>query len=500
MRIKNIALLAILVLLFSLVFAACANYDEPAAQPAAEAAVVPEAPAAVMPDPEDVYGRFGAGDGIARLSYSFWGGDLERIAQMDAVQQFNEIWAGYIEVTPIHIPAAGGEYAIRITAMRAAGTNPDVATMLPGLGFVWAQEGVFFNILELIDNDPYLTRECVVDNLFYMWDYDKSFGHTSSINPRAIFYCPDVFTEHGVPFPPVHHEEAWEWDQFIHYAQLLTIDFNGNNALHPDFDPLRIRQFGVHFNPDDMVILGLMLDTNGADFLTVCGNYLALDTPEAREVLQRLYDMIYVYHVSPIPGDYANLPSGANAIYHRQFGMVVTGYWNILDFDRMGVNFGVGVLPVMTEPRNVKDAGVRVIFANSRYPLAAWELYKFLSNPAGALSLYRDGLWMPTRREWYLNPDLFEQWAGEGSAHPPYFWEVFVEGLFNGVSTPSIALRIRNSEELIQNAVRPALQQLWFEDMTIDEVIADVTARANPFVRGFNPGMHHASYYWQFQR
>jgi len=437
----------------------------------------------------------GSDDGVARLLYTFWGSDMERRAQMDAVEMFNQLHEGRIVVTPLHIPAGGGEYATRMTAMQAAGNNPDVGYMATGQAFVWAQEGIFFNIFDLIDADPYWTADMFVENIFYMYAEGRSFGTTSSINPFALFYDPAVFDEHGVPHPPNNYADAWTWDQFIYYARLLTIDMNGNNATHPDFDHTRVRQWGAHFNPDDISILHIMLDSNGADLLNEEGTALALNTPQAKEVLQKLYDMIYVHRISPIPADYANLPTGPNAIHNRQFAMVATGYWNILDFHTMEVPFEVGVLPRIRYPRNIILAGTRVIWADTEYPEAAWELYTFLADPAGAMNLYRYGLWMPTLVEWYTDRDKFEQWAGEGSAHPPNFEPVFVYPLFNGVATPNWVLRVANFEELINMTVRPGLQQLWFDDMTVDQVVADVEARANPFVRGWNPGNYHASHY-----
>ena len=79
-------------------------------------------------------------------------------------------------------------------------------------------------------------------------------------------------------------------------------------------------------------------------------------------------------HVCPNPADYkaiaADIPT---ALKGRQAAMAITGQWVLLDMAKMGFNFDLGVMPMFKEPRNVKDAGTRVIFTNARDKDAAWE-------------------------------------------------------------------------------------------------------------------------------
>lgn len=429
----------------------------------------------------------------AKLLYTYWGSAFEKEAQATAVEAFNKQYPD-IEVEALHIPSSGTEYVAKITAMAASETNPDVGYMDVPTAFVWAKEDKFYNIFDLISSDPDWSKDKYVDDIFYMYGENESFGTTSSINPRAIFYNQDCFEAAGIEAPPTKAADAWTWDEFIEVARELTIDMNGKNALDPDFDSSRIKQYGIYLSPVDMAGISIFMDSNNADILSEDGSKLAFDTPEAKEVLQAIHDMIYVHHVSPIPNDFSSMPDGPTWLKNKQAAMFITGQWVLLDIGKLDFNYGIGQLPKFKEVRNIKDAGVRVIFKNTKYPEAAWEFYKFLANPSGAMSLYAEGLWMPTLREWYDDPDKFNQWGSGNAAHPNSYKEVIADSLFNGTSTPSWGLRIANYSEL-NNIISPILQQLWLDSTDVDTVVEQINNQAGDKVTGYNPGNYHISKY-----
>jgi len=328
----------------------------------------------------------------------------------------------------------------------------------------------------------------------------KSFGSTSSINPRLILYNVDAFTEAGIEPPPTTVDKSWTWDQFIETAKLLTLDVNGKNAADPEFDPTMIMQYGVFMDCSDLVIQSILLDSNGADLLSVDGTVMALDAPEAVQVYQAMYDMIYVDHVCPNPADYkaiaADIPT---ALKGRQAAMAITGQWVLLDMAKMGFNFDLGVMPMFKEPRNVKDAGTRVIFSNARDKEAAWKLFKFLASPTGALTLYKDGLWMPVLKEWYQDEEKYNTWA-TGPAHPASYRTVVADSLFNGTATPSYNLRISNINE-IQTLVKAGLEPIWNSSLssTVEDQLKATCASAQSAVKGYNPENFHNSHYHTYK-
>lgn len=452
----------------------------------------PETPAVSSESEASTEGEVSDGSEKIKLTYTYWGSAFEKEAQAQAIASFMESHPD-IEVEALHIPSSGSEYVAKITAMTASGTNPDVGYMDVPTAYVWARDGKFYDIFDLIAQDPEWSEDKYVDDIFYMYEEGKSFGTTSSINPRAIFYNKECFTDAGVDLPPTDIGDAWTWEEFIEVAKKLTFDVNGNNAASPDFDPTNISQYGIYLNPNDMVILGIFLDSNGTDLLTEDGSSLALDTPEAKEVIQAIHDLIFVHHVCPVPTDFSAMPDGPTWLANKQCAMFITGQWALLDIGKLEIDYGIGQLPKFKEARNVKDAGVRVIFSNTEHPKEAWELYKYLANPEGAMSLYKEGLWMPTLREWYDEPN-FSLWGAGNPAHPDSYKPVVADSLFNGSSTPSFGLRIANWAEL-NNTITPLLQQVWLDSAGVDQVTEQIMEQAGGLVKGYNPNNYHASAY-----
>ncbi len=438
--------------------------------------------------------------GKSEMLYTFWGSAYEKTAQEGAIEMFNEQNPD-VHVEALHIPSSGTEYIAKLTAMTASGSNPDVGYMDVPTAFVWAKEGKFYNIFDLMEEDDTWSRDMYVDDLFYMYEEDASFGSTSSINPRMIFCNVDAFEEAGIALPPTTYDTAWTWDEFVETAKLLTLDAFGNNATSEDFDPTMIVQYGCYMDCSDLAIQSILLDSNGADLLNEEGTALALDTPEALEVYQALYDLIYTYHVTPIPVEMSTISSDIpTALKGRQAAMAITGQWVLLDIGKMGLNYELGVLPKFKEPRNIKQAGTRVIFTTTENKDAAWRLFKFLASPEGALHLYKEGLWMPVLKEWYQNEELFAQWGCNNPAHPDSYRTVAADSLFIGVATPYFDLRVSNFAE-IQTLVRSSLDPIWLDSTdSIEETLKATCAACEPLVKGYNPGMHHNSYYHTFNK
>ena len=433
--------------------------------------------------------------GVKKMTYTFWGSAYERDAQTAAVQAFNAKNPG-INVEAMHIPASGDEYTAKITAMVAAGNSPDVGYMVPAVSFTWATEGKLYNIFDFLNADKEYSKNTYVNDVFYYYAEGKSHGTTSSINPRLIFYNKECFNTAGLPYPPYTPATAWTWDQFVDVAQKLTLDVNGRNAKDPNFNKDQIRQYGAYISYGDSPMLMTFLDSNGVDLLTEDGSKLALDTPAAREVLQAMSDLINKYHVCPLPTEYSNVASDVpTALKGKRAAMAITGQWILLDLAKAGVPYDLGIMPKFKEVRNVKDAGIRVIYKQTKYPQEAWSLYKFLQNPSGALSLYKDGLWMPVLREWYDKPELYAQWAVGNPAHPDKTYKAVVsDSLFSGIATPHWTIRINNFND-IWNAVNAGLQPLWLGTTTVDAAVKDITQKVNPIVKGFRPSTGHISKY-----
>lgn len=403
------------------------------------------------------------------LTFTYWGSPQEKQVIEAAMKAFEEANPG-ITVNPMHIPS---DYDTKITTMMAAGELPDLGYM-SSLAFLWAEEGKLINIYDLLEQDPDISKEDFLDTVWYEWAEGKTMGPMPASEPYALYYNEDILNAAGVELPPANAEEAWTWEEFIEIAQTLTIDANGNNALSPDFDPSAIAQYGVSVPTDDMNGLTPIIHSNGGRYFDEEGNY-ALNQPEAIDALQKVADLINVYHVAPSPVVTKSLPSTAVSLQTGKTAMAIAGQWNCLDLGATeGLKFNVGVLPNLGESVTIIQGGLICMFEGSEHPEEAWKLWKWLYNPESVLELHASGLWSPTLKSWYTDDALLAKWT-DNAAHPSGYMGSFVEQAFeNGFTGPGLFVK-EHSE--VTALVTPALDEVWLGNKTAEEAIMSVDAQ-----------------------
>ncbi|MGC3998007.1 MAG: extracellular solute-binding protein [Anaeromyxobacter sp.] len=412
------------------------------------------------------------------IKYVYWGSPQEKLAVEKACAEFSKK-SGYVTVVPVYIPEQ--DFDAKVTAMAAAGDTPDAGYCTAQLASIWSTQGKFVNWFEMLDKDPALDRSDFVDGIWFQDSPTNAYGISTAVEAFGLFYNKAAFKDAGLPEPPTRFDQAWTWEQFVEVARKLTIDRNGKNATQPGFDPTAIKQFGVTFEswwgPWSVHVLN-----NGGDYLTADGKGLGLTDPAATRAIQRLADLINVYHVAPNPIQFKAIPSQAAAIQARLAAMSMHGQWINLDLGAARANYGIGVLPRMDQRSGtILISGVSVIFKATKHPEEAWALSKYLASD-GALPLYQNGLWMPTMKRYYTDPALLAKWAGPDAAHPAGFKDSMLDMVLNH-SRPSITYYVRNFGKL-DSMVSAALDPVWQGKMTAEQAMTELAPKITPEIQG----------------
>lgn len=414
-----------------------------------------------------------------KLKYTYWGSPQEKTAIENATKKFTEKFP-WITVDPVFIPES--DYDAKITAMVAGNESPDAGYMHSELGEAWQNEEKFVNINDLFANDKEVKKS---DFLDYIWFNGTKPNYTYAISSAAesfaIFYNKDLFAEAKVEAPPAKAENAWTWDQFVAAAQKLTLDKNGKNAADPGFDPNNIKQFGVSFESWWGPIMAQVVN-NGGDIISKDGKTFALDQPEAIEAIQRLADLINKYHVAPSPTQMKSIPSQAVALQSKIVAMSMHGQWINLDLGAAKVNYGIGALPKMKKSIAMGISGASVIYKSTKHLEETWMLTKFLADPAGAIDLYKGGLWMPTMKKWYTDPALVAQWAENNPAHPEGFKDAFMNNLLNN-GVASAGYYLMNFGK-VTDMTFSALDPVWLGKSTAEKALKELAPKVQPEIKG----------------
>lgn len=410
------------------------------------------------------------------LRFTYWGSLEEKRAIESVMDKFTEQFP-WITVEPIQIPNA--DYRTKLMAMSAYNEEPDLAYMTTDMGEVYAKQRKFLNIFDFLEKDPDLRKEDFLDYLWYELEPDYVWGVSTAAESFGLYYRTDILKKANVSPPPSTAEQAWTWEQFLDAAMRLTIDSQGRNAYDPLFDEKRIVQYGVMFETWSEPLNNFIF-SNGGRWVTSDGSQFILNSPETAEALQKLADLMNIYHVAPSPFESKSLPAMNVALQAGIAAMIIDGQWINLDLGKAGVPFDIGVLPRLKKSLTVGLSGATVLFASSEHPDEAWLLFKWLSDPGKAIQLYTDGLWMPILKQWYTDPELISQWVDVNpTAHPPGFKDAMMNQLMdNGVRGTGYYLK--NQAEIIP-IVTTELYPVWLGERSAEEALDVIARRVQPF-------------------
>ncbi|SCY79265.1 ABC transporter substrate-binding protein [Alkaliphilus peptidifermentans] len=418
------------------------------------------------------------GKEIVNLKFSFWGSPFEKQAMEKALKDF-EAEYDWIKVEPLYIPS---DYTAKLTAMIAGNTAPDAGYISDSVILRWAEDDLFLNIFDFLENDSVLRKEDILDTAFYNWAPDKCAGLATAQEGFALMYNVEMFQKAGLPPAPTTVEDAWSWDEFVEVCKKLTIDENGKNATEVGFDHRKIKQYGLQFDNYAGVYLTVVASNNGG-WLTEDGKDFGLNKPEALEALQKLADLINVHHVSPSPVQMKSLPDTSIALQTNKIAMTIGGNWSLLDFAQQDFQLGIGIMPKLDSCKTMVLSGGTAIFKTTKHPEEAWLLYRYLANPEVSLDLHAGGLWMPILRDWYTDPQLIGKWATGNDAHPEGYTDAMMnQVLNNGVAMP--AFNVRNYGQM-RAIVDPALDLVWLGEETAEEAMKRIEPQIIPLIEGY---------------
>jgi multiple sugar transport system substrate-binding protein len=415
---------------------------------------------------------------VTKLRFTYWGSEMEKAAIEQMVATFEGANPD-VDVEPIQIPY--DEYTARITSMMKNGEAPDVGYLSGLQAPVWAQEGKLLDLTDLIQNDPSLSTTLLASRYYYA--PGRVAGVNTAVEATLLFYNKTLFDEAGVPYPPSDPTKAWTWDEFVEAAKKLTIDVNGKHPGENGFDPEKILTYGVAF---DKIYEGWtiypFIFSNGGQLVNEDGTRLLLDSPEATEAMQKLADLMWVQHVAPTPVQDQNLPGYVTMLQTDNLAMHISGHWSLLDYASVkDLQFGVAVLPKFKEPVTVVLGSPTVIFAGTRNKEAAIRFYKFHNNPE-AVDLFARGLWMPLQKSYYTEPEKMKIWL-DNPAHPVEMRLAFTDYVVN-YSVPLPSYYLRNYTQVLDVALRPAMNRIWNNEASAAEAFAEAVRLAEPLMQG----------------
>lgn len=392
---KKLSVVAMLLVIASLILAACAP-----ATPAAPAAEEPAAPAAEEPAAEEPAAEEPA---MAEKVQIRWfvglgtGTNPEQLpGQEKIVEEFNASQDRIelvLEVVPYD--AARDTLATQI----ASGNGPDI------IGPVgWGGSAAFYG--QWLDLAPYIEESgydlSVFDPAlveFYQTE-EGQVGLPFLVFPAAVYYVPAYFDEAGLAYPPQAYGEQyeldgemvdWNWETFTEVARRLTVDSSGVDATQDGFDKNSIVQVGFSPQWQTHVAYAGAYRGGAANIVSGSAGSYSVNFPQSwKDALKWYYDGMYGEQPFMATGPLAGAAEfgGGNLFNSGKAAMAITPIWYTCclgDFATAGLEFQAGALPVGDDgvPHGRVDADTFRVWKGTKNPAEAFEVLSFLIGPRG---------------------------------------------------------------------------------------------------------------------
>jgi multiple sugar transport system substrate-binding protein len=223
-----------------------------------------------------------------QLQYSIIGDEAaQRIKQF--VAEYQKLHRN-IKIDISYIPWENHR-AVTISKL-VSGNPPDILHSATSQGAI-----EFMNMNALTDLKPYLQKDLKFKNDFIPATFVELNYHGLPFvqSPEAVvFYRKDLFQKAGIPLPSV--DKPWTWDEFLKYAQKLTVD-SDNDGKIDQWGFADRGQSGFIFMKSTIPIIWSF----GADIVKQVNNkwVSGFDDPKAKEFVQYYVDLTRKYKVRP---------------------------------------------------------------------------------------------------------------------------------------------------------------------------------------------------------
>jgi multiple sugar transport system substrate-binding protein len=399
----------------AIVFTACGNNNDKGSAESSSSS----APSASEPSKE-------AAEEPVTITYSQWG-------TAEELQRTQELLNKFMEANSnITVKLEGkdwGSYWDGLTANAAGGTLPDVFKTSFAFIEKYAELGIFKELDGLLSGNGFDLNNVdasllglhqyqgkqvslPIDANVIVWYYNKALFADPAKNPK------------GAAAPSL--EPTWE--EIIDIATKMTLDKNGKTADEAGFDAKNIVQWGMSISPGSTMdwFLEPELWSNGAKLINDDGT-LALDTPEAQEVLNFFIDVTKNKKINTTPAQIEGLGGQVNlAITTGKVAMNPGGSWNTANYKEAGTDYGITFLPKFKTAQTVVQPAGMAIAANTKHEAAAYKLLAWLAGPEGQSELAKQGYSIPANK---AASEAYVSTAGEGN-------QIFLDAQKYGIVSP----------------------------------------------------------------
>ncbi len=337
-------------------------------------------------------------------------------------------------------------YWQKAAAMTAGGVTFDVMWMnLDNLPFYVSQGAL--EPLTLTANEEKVVPKAMIAP--YKTAAGTYYGIPLGPQAVSVYVNRDLFKKRGVPIPT----KAWTFDQMVAAAQKLTYKEGGKKFWGINAQDLQVDlEYGMSF----------FYTFGGSSIFKKTATGFTSDlNPTFKMTAQKLYDLIYKYHVGPSSKEVTQ--AGYEIFLAGQLGIYIEGTWmpGVLNGNPK-LNWAYAPFPTLKagdKPKAGASAHALVIPKGAREKTAALVFAKYVTTDAAAQKLISNNGLLATNSNAYKTE--------YSKALPKRNTEVILEQLKTGVIVNADARLISNLPDVL-GALNSALNLAWTGNSKLD--------------------------------
>lgn len=305
-----------------------------------------------------------------------------------ALKLFKAKFEGLHPNAKIEYTRIPSKYADKVITMIAGGGEmPDVMMLAMDQVPRYAMGGA------IQDLTPYITDEYKANTypiaMNALTVEGKIYAVARDVTSMVMWCNKKMFADAGVAIP----KEGWTVDNFLDTAKKLT---KFDSAGKPT-------QWGYTFGfwPDTVYDWFI---TFGADYVSADGKTSTMNTPEAKEAMQFISDLMYKHKVAPTRTEVEQFGGNSTAgVVAGKVAMTIGGLSTAYDFDTANppVEYELAPLPLSKTGKPVTHAFVNTwcMPKGARNPELSWAVLEYLSSKQGQQIVLDEKMGLPASKE-----------------------------------------------------------------------------------------------------
>jgi multiple sugar transport system substrate-binding protein len=338
------------------------------------------------------------------------------------------------------------QYWTKLQTTLTAGAGPDVFWLNAANAVQFIPAGLIYNIQELINEDR-IDMSVMPDVSKELYTYNGDlYGIPKDYDNVGLFYNKALFDKAGLSYP----DSTWTWQDYRNAAIELTIPGEQWGMWVSDFA----------YN----AITTCFIYQNGGQIYNEAGTASAVNSPEAYEAVQFLYDCIYKYEAAP-GGIQRNELKEETVFSSGKLAMSIGGNWFVPPyFEALGEDLGVAPLPKEKRRATIVHSLAWVMPSKSDSVESSWKFLKYLASKEAGVA--QTDVVIPAYR------GSEKKWLEK---YPTLDLQVFIDAMEYGTPYP---ISVKNGQSAEQAFLRE-LENIWFDVKDIQSALIDAETAMN---------------------